>query len=1014
MKTAIPLLITLLGSLCSATDLMFLSGENPVLVGKDVSTTGGFLRNWQGVGSGAEWKIKVPQDGTYYFYGLIACPGDQGGITGIYLDGQKIGDWSVKTTRDFNDFRTMLVWSGQLKAGDHTLRVLADKLNSKYLMDMKYGFLSTDPSPDTFNKVVADNSKKIDQTLSQAKGWGEAVVAADQLEESGTLLPGTEKILGEQLSQRFPHQEVWLRQDAGKGAQEIVAAKDTLELMKQATEQLVRSWPNMASQFKEEWEQLKNKAQTQLGDWTKLYEKLAYARRQMRLDRVRAYSSKLIFAKHHVFGSRSGIYLITETEGTNKPSSLCTLDLSEDKNGNFAEEKVLVDPGEGSVRDPELSFDGSKLLYAKRETKKHYDSTLFFSPVTWDTVKLASTGAPQSNYQIYELDRTTGKTRQLTTKETYGSSMEPCYLPNGDIMFSSSRIVQHITCGWGDLSNLFIMNGDGKYARRVGFDQTNTAFPSLLNDGRVVFTRRDYNDRGQSSAHALFVMNSDGTAQTEFYGNQTGLPNSFQHARAIPNSNKVICIIGGYHTTQGGKLALMDVSKGVELDQGIVEMPGYKKPVTGRGYNDSYGKWGEQFSNPYAVSEKDYLVSIAPKNGADYSLYYLSDIGERELLASDPKTSCLQVIPDRPRYKPMVRPSEVDYTKDEGIFYVQNVYYGEAAKGIKPGSVKKIRVIEMLYKNATIGTGRGIGPGGAWDTVMPTGHGLASFDAKRIIGDATVYEDGSAMFKAPARKPLYFQLLDEKNRVIQTMRSWATLMPAEKFSCVGCHEDKSRSPLNPSIRTIASLKEAETLQPFYGPPRAFSFIAEVQPVFDKHCISCHKIGGSAQKLLLTAEPYADDPVAKRKFYRSYHSLTKARPANGHNPEDFGFAGNDKIWGPRIRGQRNADEPNKYISWYTRFELMQQYPPYRAGSIRSGMIQLLEKGHQNVKLTQEDWDKLCAWIDLNIPFAGEYDEANLWSDAEKAFYRARVNERERNEAIEARNIREMIRDQAKTH
>ena len=994
---------------------IFLDGSEARLTGRGVTKRGGFVRDWTGTDSGPEWKLEVPATGTYYFWLMMASPEDQGGTAALFMDGREKSVWTIPSTGNFNDFQLVCMWSGELEKGEHEVLVKARELKGRFLMDVKYAVLSSSPVPDAWKQALAKEKKAVEDRILKPGKWSETFAAVCDVLRCPLSKKNVETA-GRLMEKAFPHQMDWLKQDASKTVEELFSVPDMRALLADAVGVALKTVPDPENFAAEAARLERNDSSASVKEWVTLYDRVAYARRQMRLDRVRALAPKLIFAKHHVFGSISGIYLITETEGSNKKSALCSLDLTQDKDGAFACENMLVDPGKGSVRDPELSFDGTKLLFAMRASRKHFNSCLTYSHYAIycpaperDHYLENAYGCPESNYQIYELDRTTGRTRPLTTPETYGSSMEPCYLPNGDIMFSSSRIVQHITCGWGDLSNLFIMNKDGKYARRVGFDQTNTAFPSLLNDGRVIFTRRDYNDRGQSSAHALFQMNPDGTAQTEFYGNQTGLPNSFHHARAIPNSNKVICIIGGYHTTQGGKLALMDVSKGVELDQGIVEMPGYRTPKSGNGYDDRYGKQGEQFSNPYALTERDYLVSIAPYNGADYSLYYLNDKGERELLASDPGTSCLQVIPDAPRKRPGVRPSEVDYTKDEGIFYVQNVYYGEAAQGIEPGSVKKIRVIEMLYKNATIGTGRGVGPGGCWDTVMPTGHGLASFDSKKIIGDATVYEDGSAMFKAPARKPVYFQLLDCKNRVIQTMRSWATLMPAEKFSCVGCHEDKNKTPLNPLRRTIASMKPAEELEPFYGPPRAFSYIHEVQPVFDKHCIACHREGGEGKKLLLTSKPYVDDPAAMRRYYRSYFELTKARPENGHKPEEFAFWETDKVWGPRPLGKRLPDEPNKYVSWYTRFELMHQYPPYRAGAVRSGLVKLLEKGHKNVKLTQEEWDKICAWIDLNIPFAGEYDESNIWSDTEKAFYRARVNERARNEAIEARNIRELIRD-----
>lgn len=980
-------------------DFIYLDGSKAKLVGKGVGNQEGYVRNWNGVGSGAEWKFKAEKAGKYYLHLEMASPGSEGGQAALNVDGVRQTVADIPSTQNFNDFKIIRFAELELSKGEHTLSILAEKLKNTWLMDIKFGILTMDSREDAAVKLLEEQEKAMANVIAQGKDFPGALTKVRALLPDIPVERNKEKLVS-LFRQQYAHQAVWLEQDTDEKLKDFLYNRNA-GAWDPVFANLAKTCPNPQQLEQAVASLKKDKTPADSPKWARLYEQFAWARRVARLDKVRASGSEIVYAKHHVFGSISGIYLITETEGTDLPSALCTVNLDEDKPGQFAPTHVLFDPGEGMVRDPEISFDAKKLLFAMRPTKKHFDST--YSKLT--------SGIPEMNYQIYEMDLESKAIRPLTSTETYGSSFEPCYLPNGDIMFSSSRIVQHITCGWGDHSNLFIMNKDGKYARRVGFDQTNTAFPVLLNDGRVVFTRRDYNDRGQSSAHALFVMNSDGTNQTEFYGNQTGLPNSFHHARPIPNSHKIITIIGGYHTTQGAKLALIDTKLGVEKDEGLIEMPGYKKPLVGDGYDDNYGKQGVQYSNPYALNEKDYIVSIAERNARNvhYGLYYLNDLGERELLASDPNVSCLQPILKAPRKKAPHRPTFVDYSKDDGIFYVQNVYYGEAAKGIKPGSVKKIRVIEMLFKNSTIGTSKGVGPGGCWDTVIPSGHGLATFDSKRILGDATVYPDGSAKFRCQARKPIYFQLLDENNRVVQTMRSWATLMPNENFSCVGCHENKDKAPLAGQNMTIALRKDAEQLKPFYGNPRAFSFINEVQPIFDKHCISCHSQEGKARQLVLTREPYLDDHIAKKRFYRSYFELTNARPENGHKPEEFGFYQGDPIWGKRVLGKRMPDEPNRYVSWYTRFELMKAYPPYRTGSIRSGLVKALEKGHQNVKLSDEEMDKIRAWIDLNIPFAGEYDESNLWTDAEKKLYRERVDERLRNEQIESRNIREFIKD-----
>ena len=809
------------------------------------------------------------------------------------------------------------------------------------------------------------------------------------------------------LRQEFPHQCDWFMQDCLRREGPVVDADDfdgdfqhylshkgtglEEKMIRRVLDELSR--PAAAELAKE----LKALTKSDLGPgnpaWFTLYEKACRQRRAERLKPLLGKTKSIIFAKHQVFASQSGIYVITETEGCPEPSSLCQIDLAGETLEEFAPHSILFDPKAGMVRDPDLFFDATKLLFAWRQTRRHIGTT-----------DVGSEAPPTGNYQICEMDLATRQVRQLTTDETYGASFEPCYLPNGDILFSSARIVQHITCGWGDCSNFFIMNKDGKYARRIGFDQTNTATPALLEDGRIIYCRRDYNDRGQSSAHALFVMNSDGTNQTEMYGNQTGTPNSFHHARGIPGSQKILTILGGYHTTQGGKLAIMDVSKGRQKDEGLIQIPDNKKPACGDRPDDNYGKQGVQYSNPYPFNEKEFLVSRSSQSKVGYGVFFMTTDGRRELLASDPDISCLQAIPVMPRPRPLSRSTTVDYRKKDGVIFMQDAYIGPAIAGIPRGTIKKIRVIEILYKPCTIGWGMGGGPGGALHTVTNPGHPIGPFDAKRIIGDATVYPDGSAMFRVPARLPFYFQLLDEKNRVVQTMRSWATLMPNESLSCVGCHEEKSMAPnLVKAKRTQAMKTGIEELKPFYGPPRGFSYPTEIQPILDKHCISCHNPEGKAKSLALTAEPMLNDPDAKKKWNLSYYNLTKARP--GPNPAEYYMRG--KTW--ERDGKAKADEPNRYVTWWTRFELMKPYPPCRAGSIASGMIKLLEKGHNKVELTPEEWDKLCAWIDMNIPYCGSYDESNTFSEKERAYYRHRMEERAANEAIDARNVQQFIKD-----
>ena len=194
------------------------------------------------------------------------------------------------------------------------------------------------------------------------------------------------------------------------------------------------------------------------------------------------------------------------------------------------------------IRDPDVSFDATRVLYAHKKDLNKDD------------------------YHLYEYHLATGKTRQITS----GLGMadyEGSYLPNGHIVFNSSRCVQIVDCWWTEVSNLYTCDGDGRYLRRLSFDQVHTNFPTVTADGRVIYTRWDYSDRGQIYPQALFQMNPDGTNQQSFYGNNSWFPTTILHARGIPGSQKIVCVFSGHHSRQKGWLGMLDPRRGREHRQ---------------------------------------------------------------------------------------------------------------------------------------------------------------------------------------------------------------------------------------------------------------------------------------------------------------------------------------------------------------------------------------------------------------------------------------------------------------
>jgi formylglycine-generating enzyme required for sulfatase activity len=204
----------------------------------------------------------------------------------------------------------------------------------------------------------------------------------------------------------------------------------------------------------------------------------------------------------------------------------------------------------------------------------------------------------------------------------------------------------------------------------------------------------------------------------------------------------------------------------------------------------------------------------------------------------------------------------------------------------------------------------------------------------RILGTVPVEADGSASFRVPANVPVAVQPLDAEGRAVQVMRSWYTSMPGEVISCVGCHERQNDGP--PSKKTLATQRAPSAITPWYGPARGFSFKREVQPVLDRHCVGCHNGKPRPNRQAI--------PDFSRKPRNGWRNFTPAYIALH----------------PFVRrpGPESDYRVQKPLEWHTS---------------TSELIQMLKKGHHNVKLDAEAWDRLYTWIDLNVPDHGTWGE-----------------------------------------
>ncbi|MFO7621816.1 MAG: hypothetical protein R6W81_11225, partial [Bacteroidales bacterium] len=214
-----------------------------------------------------------------------------------------------------------------------------------------------------------------------------------------------------------------------------------------------------------------------------------------------------------------------------------------------------------------------------------------------------------------------------------------------------------------------------------------------------------------------------------------------------------------------------------------------------------------------------------------------------KLLVHSVAPDCYDPIPLGPRPRPRVIPPRRDFESRSGAFFVADVYEGGPMRAVERGTVRWLRVVEAPEKRSW--------SRGSWEGQGFTAPGMNwhSLENKRILGTVPVEKDGSAYFAVPSDTFVYFQLLDENRMMVQSMRSGTSVQPGEQTGCVGCHEDRRTTAPAAGALPLALRRPPSRLEGWYGPPREFDFMAEVQPVFDRHCVTCHDYGKEAGETL---------------------------------------------------------------------------------------------------------------------------------------------------------------------
>jgi Hydrazine synthase alpha subunit middle domain/WD40-like Beta Propeller Repeat len=591
---------------------------------------------------------------------------------------------------------------------------------------------------------------------------------------------------------------------------------------------------------------------------------------------------------------------------------------------------------DGNVLEPRLSYDAKKIIFSYVECK---DGALGPEDVKVDD-------PDHRFYHLYEINVDGTGLRQITSGAF--DDLMPTWLPDGGIAFCSTRRKGYARCFGSGFSwrwhvyTLHRVEADGSDLRTLSVHDTNEWFPTVSNTGHVLYSRWDYIDRDAVTHQNLWSNRPDGTNPMAVWGNATLKPHCTFQLQPIPESNKLVFTASAHHSIAGGSIALVDPSVADNGQEAITRITPEVIFPEAEGRNIP-----EYYSSPWPLSEDFFLVSYSqtpliwepnPNDRAALGLYLLDAFGNRELIYRDPTIGSENACPIRPRKTPPVLiDNRKPDGKNRGEMILADIYRG-LGPDCKPGSIKKLRIVQILPKSTPFANTPAVG--------------LAfEENARAILGTVPVEEDGSARFYAPAGKPLLFQAIDEDGFAYQTMRTITYLQPGETISCVGCHESRMTSPTRPPHHLAAMRRRPSKIDPGTLGGRAWSFVEVVQPILDRHCVCCHGGEKTEGKIDLTSAPYGS-PVPGTNFTKSYIDLCGDNIFWGDKGNDPSLSANALV--PRFGG-RNQIEITE--------------PGGRYGARGSRLIRMIREGHEGVELSREELRRIGTWIDLNATFYG---------------------------------------------
>ncbi len=445
----------------------------------------------------------------------------------------------------------------------------------------------------------------------------------------------------------------------------------------------------------------------------------------------------------------------------------------------------VLTPDFHAARDPEVSFDGKRILFAGRRS-------------------------PGDRWQIFEMNADGSGVRRITSEPM--DCRQPIYQSYFYVITADEPWQQISFVGLrpGHEPALYSTRLDGTALRRLTFNPYGATDPFLMLDGRMIFSSRQSHrlEPGPKDRAPLFGVNVDGTDYAIYTGNQGA---AWKWSPAA---------------TAGGLVVF------VENDQPRPDRAGWLAAVTVRRPLHSYRRLTKPgdglYRTPAPLPDGSVLAARkGPEDGATYAI-----------VRFDPATGAVREIFDAAGYDdiqprllaarpvPDGRSSVVNEQDPTGILYCLNVNVSDLGPGDgwKPGLAKRLRVIEGLPR--------------------PAGESGFPPPARRVLGEIPIEEDGSFNIRVPANVPIQLQLIDEHGLALRSCE-WIWVKNKEPRGCIGCHEDGELTPENRMVQAVTKPSVRLTLPPERR--RRVTFERDILPIFRAKCATagCHGPSGPA-------------------------------------------------------------------------------------------------------------------------------------------------------------------------